>query len=280
MSWLHHEISQKVKIKSFVSAFERELKNGFSFAGESHNFWEMLYVEDGNVCVSADDRVFELSKNEIIFHKPMELHKFHISQDGYSKIFVMSFDLSGESVHSLEGLSICLSHHQKDLLFNVISLLKETHKKNRSGYISYIEALKTQPLFSQQLACTTELFLLSVIDSSAEVATSNTPDAIIFKNAVLIMDSMIEDWISVPALAEKCSISVSYLKKIFTKYAGMGIHKYFLKMKIIRASILLKDGKTVTEVANMLNFSSQNYFSMVFKRETGFSPLSFKNEKI
>lgn len=276
MNWVHYEVSDKIKINSFVSAFEMELNNGFSFTGESHNFWEMMYVSEGNVCVSSDDCIFELSENEIIFHKPMELHKFHIANGSHAKILVMSFDLCGECVSSLENLSIRLLAHQKDLLYNILSLLRKNSTKNPDVYLKYITALKTQPLFSQQLACTTELFLLSVIDSSSVVTMSNTPDAAVFKKSVHLMEAFIEDWISVPSIAKECNVSISYLKKIFNKYAGLGVHKYFLKMKIIRASALLKEGKSVTEVSDTLNFSSQNYFSIVFKRETGVSPLSYK----
>ena len=72
---------------------------------------------------------------------------------------------------------------------------------------------------------------------------------------------------------------VSYLKKIFSKYAGLGIHKYFLKSKITIACRLLRRGMSVCDVSEKLSFSSHNYFSTVFKRETGRLPSDFRKEK-
>lgn len=56
----------------------------------------------------------------------------------------------------------------------------------------------------------------------------------------------------------------------------MGIHKYYLNIKIQQAADLLKAGESVTVIADKLNFSSQNYFPIVFKREIGVSPTDYK----
>ena len=49
--------------------------------------------------------------------------------------------------------------------------------------------------------------------------------------------------------------------------------------KILYAKKLLAGGMGVTEVAEKMSFSSQNYFSVVFKRKVGVSPLQYKKEK-
>ena len=40
----------------------------------------------------------------------------------------------------------------------------------------------------------------------------------------------------------------------------------------------LKEGYSVGEVADMLSFSSSNYFSSAFKKETGMSPGAYKQK--
>ena len=61
-------------------------------------------------------------------------------------------------------------------------------------------------------------------------------------------------------------------KVLFEKYAGISIHKYFLKLKFKVATKLLKEGLSVSEVSEKLNFSSQSYFSVSYKREMRISP--------
>ena len=53
------------------SLFETHYNGRYVFPGETHNFWECLYVQKGEVCVSADERVYNLTDGEIIFHKPL-----------------------------------------------------------------------------------------------------------------------------------------------------------------------------------------------------------------
>ena len=279
MNWQHFDIKRNLCIESFVSAFEQEFEPGFVFKGESHNFWEMLYVEKGTVCISADEKVFNLEQNQIVFHKPMELHKFHIEEGNSATAFIMSFSLSGNFAARLEKRALTLAPHQKSFLENIIDFVRKFRPDCYDFGHGMLLNLNNSPATVHQLSCMTEIFLLSLVETQIPVSDiSDTTEIIIFKDCVKFMEESIYDWISVPELAEKCKVSVSYLKKIFSRYAGFGIHKYFLKTKINLASQLLKQGKTVGEVASILSFSSQNYFSMVFKRETGVSPLNFKNE--
>ena len=272
----HIEVNKKKEIKRFYSVFEQSLSENFLFQGETHNFWEFLCVEEGQICVSADDRVYHLTKGDIIFHKPMELHKFHVEKATPSKIFVMSFALSGTDVKKLKNVTVTLSEHQKNLLGQILSFLHSNDKeKTFSDYFKIVERLD----ISQALSCIAELFLLSFTNENvSSLTSSSSANAILFKKAVLFMDENINTWVSIDEISKYCNISSSYLKKIFVKYTGLGVHKYFLKLKIIRASTLLRDGMSVSKVSDELSFSSQNYFSLVFKRETGTSPLAYKKD--
>ena len=122
MIWPTYDNKRFISVVCFISAFEKHLDRNYVFSGEMHNFWEMLYVIKGNVCVSADERVYELKENDIIFHKPMELHKFHSSSE--SEIFVMSFKLNGELTSELCDRTQSLNENQKNNLMNLINLFK------------------------------------------------------------------------------------------------------------------------------------------------------------
>ena len=86
------------------------------------------------------------------------------------------------------------------------------------------------------------------------------------------MNDSISSGISVDELAERLNISTSSLKRLFDKYAGMSVHKYFTAIKINTATSLLSSGLSVGTVAERLGFSSSAYFSAVYKRETGKIP--------
>lgn len=278
MKWHYFKVDKKLYIENIITAFCIELNKGYEFSGEMHNFWEMFYVVDGNASVSADEKVYLLEKNQILFHKPMELHKFRINEN--AKIFVMSFTLSGENEKLFRNLTLKLSSEQREIIQSLIGILEKNQDENKDVHGKFLEGFKNNPLLLHQTVCILEYFLLTLSDSKNYFSISdNSFSAEIFKNSVLFMEEHVTDWVTLPQIASRLNISVSYLKKVFTKYTGMGVHKYFLKTKMVYACKMLKKGKSVNEISDTLNFSSPNYFSSVFKREIGISPISFRNKK-
>ena len=279
MIWTEFQTKRLISVDCFMSSFEKNLDSNFVFNGEMHDFWEMMYVEKGSVCVSGDERVYNLNENDIIFHKPMELHKFHANCE--SRIFVMSFSLSGELVDKLSCLTQTLSDIQKANLYNIIDTFKNHELDTHNIYYSFLGSFEKYPLLINQISCATEFFLLSICeDLSPLAAQSGSFDAEIFKSTVINMENRVTENISVNDFATMQNISTSYLKKIFIKYAGIGVHKYFLRTKITYACKLLKDGKSVFDVSDLLSFSSPNYFCMAFKREMGITPSQFRSQKL
>ena len=90
------------------------------------------------------------------------------------------------------------------------------------------------------------------------------------------MNDNINENLTIEQKADMCHISESYLKKIFTKYSGCGAAKYFLRLKISRACTMIVNGASVAKISDDLAFGNQQYFSTVFKRETGYSPTAYK----
>ena len=51
-------IIEQIHITSMHSLFKIHYECGFEFPGETHDFWECLYILDGELCVSADERIY------------------------------------------------------------------------------------------------------------------------------------------------------------------------------------------------------------------------------
>ena len=67
--WLAYTIREQIRITDMYSLFQAHFHRGYAFPGETHNFWECLYVMNGEACVSGNERVYNLSDGSIIFHK-------------------------------------------------------------------------------------------------------------------------------------------------------------------------------------------------------------------
>ena len=55
--------------------------------------------------------------------------------------------------------------------------------------------------------------------------------------------------------------------------SGMGPQAHLIERKLnLAANLLVKSGKSITEIAHQLNFSSSQHFATAFKRHYGISP--------
>lgn len=279
--WKPYYLETPIEIDSFFSAFIRSCPKEYFFQGESHDFWEMAYVIKGSVCMTAEDKVIELYENQLIFHKPMEFHSMRTNSTKTTELFIMSFNAKGDYISRFENSIFSLNHDAKHRIFKIIEKIKEVLKNPNDIFepTSALECLCKNELQFRLVANLTENFLisLSTVGANGTEFIKNT-ETMIYANALKIIDDNIYSKLTVSELAVKCNSSVSYLKKIFGKYNGLGIHEYILKNKISLAKQMLRDGFSVTEISDKLSFSSQNYFSTAFKREVGISPGSYKTD--
>jgi two-component system response regulator YesN len=74
--------------------------------------------------------------------------------------------------------------------------------------------------------------------------------------------------------------SKSYIKAQFKKKTGSSVIQHYISMKIDKAKKLLSQQKyTISEISDILGFSSVFYFSRQFKEYAGVSPSSFRENQ-
>lgn len=282
MVWLAYSVREQIRITDMYSLFEVHYKNGYAFPGESHNFWECLYVMEGAVCASGDERVYNLSRGSIIFHKPLELHKFIVNGTEGADLLIFSFAAEGPLTSYLAEKVFQLSEFQQGIIDSMLTFVRARTESAKAQALPAqnasfcLEPFLTSPTYSQMLVTFLQQLMLSLAETGAVSSASSAPDAVIFRRAISYLNSNVHAQPSVPEIARYCSVSEASIKRIFDKYAGMGIHKYLLKLKIKAAAELLQSGESVSSVSEQLGFNSQSYFSRAFRRETGLMPSSLK----
>jgi len=85
--------------------------------------------------------------------------------------------------------------------------------------------------------------------------------------------------ISIADMALKMHVHPSHLMRSFKKEKGMTISHFRNQRRIREAKQLLKySNLSMTEIAFIIGFTSPQYFSRVFKREEGMTPIDFKRK--
>ena len=110
-----------------------------------------------------------------------------------------------------------------------------------------------------------------------EMSFSNADETFLLKFNTLITENMSNPDLDVAFLAANMCISRSLLYNKIKAITGVGIVDYVNKLRIDKAVILLTTSSmNITEISEMVGFSSQKYFSKVFKSIKGEIPSAFR----
>ncbi len=279
---VEHSVENELTVPAFAAAFESRIGSDFFFAGEAHDPWELVYVISGSINVTADTKVFHLTEGDIIFHKPREFHSLAPASNSSAHVFIMSFTLCGRLAKKLENCVVKLNPSQQDIMSLLITSFRTDDSSNELTRLpDYFGHWLLNPIAAQIAKNYAEILFLDIIQSSNKPKpVYNTRSAEVYHNIISIMTERIYEWITIEEIAKYCNFSTAYIKKIFAQYSECGIHSYFLKMKLQKAVLLMRNGKSVQQTSNLLSFSNTNYFSVVFKREFGMSPRNYMKQYI
>jgi YesN/AraC family two-component response regulator len=82
-------------------------------------------------------------------------------------------------------------------------------------------------------------------------------------------------------LVEKLALSYQQLSKLFSKHESITLEKYIILNKIERIKELINSNEySLSEIAYMMDYSSVQYLSNQFKKETGMSVSDYKKSDL
>lgn len=95
-------------------------------------------------------------------------------------------------------------------------------------------------------------------------------------NVCLYMCRQYAQTLPLKAYADYCGLSLSRFSHLFKSTIGITPLEYLTKIRITKAKdYLLATNLSVSEIAEALGFSNQNYFCRIFKKNTGLSPTQY-----
>ena len=108
----------------------------------------------------------------------------------------------------------------------------------------------------------------------------NSNENYLINKAMLYIETNLHRDISLKDIAENLEVSYGYISRLLNQSTSGGFVTQLKNRRIQRAKdLLLKTNKKIYEIAYETGFKSARYFSEVFKRETGFAPLDYRNNR-
>lgn len=289
MAYVQTYLKREIVIDSIITIHYFEYTKDFVFSGESHDFWEFLYVDKGTLSVTAGDKETLMNAGDIIFHKPNEFHAFESTGKTSLNLIACSFISYSPAIQFFANKSFTLTEKEKDLIAMIIKEARETFRTPM--HIPFVEQvlLKSEtPFASQQLIVTyIELFLIFCHrNHSAAIPSHNISKQVstgsyharetLLNQLISYMETHICEHLTVQSICNAFSISRSTLHSVFYEGKDCGPIEYFNDLKIEKAKELIRNGMmNFTEIAYFLSYSSLQYFSKRFKKSTGMSPLEY-----
>ena len=116
------------------------------------------------------------------------------------------------------------------------------------------------------------------IAESRYVSDITSPSFSLIRKGIEYLENDPHQTLSIDEVAALCNISGSYFRKIFYNYSGKTPSDFRIDRQIEHSKRLLETQLfTVSEISEKLGFSDVSYFSRLFKKRTGVSPLKYVN---
>lgn len=279
-------LKEDLTISNIITIHYFEYTSTYTFPGESHDFWEFLCVDKGEVEVMADNRPCTLTRGQIIFHKPNEFHSVKANGTTAPNLVVISFECDSPSMKEFEGLITTIGENERTLLAKIIHEAKQCILTPLDDpYTQQMERRPVSPFGSEQMIkLNLELLLLQMIrqihsgKSSAPAVKSvkKKNDALLYARVTSYLDEHIRERLSIEDICKANLVGRTQLQKLFRDENQCGVIDYFSHMKIELAKQMIRENReNFTQISEYLGYTTIHYFSRQFKKLTGMSPSEY-----
>ena len=267
MDYRAQPLDTVLQIEQLYTAFVGAYEPDFHFPGESHRMWEIDCILAGTASITSGTEVYSGTAGEVVIHPPGVFH--NVRNDGDCALRIMTFSFSGEGLLEAVPSGKFILNHQEQAL---TERLLEELERDREG--EHRDAAGLQILKSLL-----ELFCLTISRRKRETAApSRDRDARLFAEIVTFLQENVDAALTSYAICNACGVGETVVKELFRSLTGGGLMKYYNRLRTKRAAELIGEGLSMAEIAERMHFSSQNYFSAFFRKQTGIPPSRYRDQ--
>ena len=287
-NFIRQGLPSVIHIRKIITIFYMELSKDFRNPGEQHNFWEMVYIDKGEMLCTADKHQFTLKSGEVTFHRPNEFH--NLSGDGRTapNVSILTFECDSAAMKHFEGKILQLTAEEKRLLSLLITegLSCFRLEDPSNPLLQNLHTLPEAPFGGfQMIRNLLEIFLISLY-RHRECLTKTSRQSIQIdgvavnfeiKELLDVLQANIYGRLSVSDIAKAVGKSESTVKSVFRSFYSGGIMRYSNSLKIREAKKLIRENRhTLAQIAELLCYDSPQYFSKCFRDATNMSPSQYR----
>ena len=90
-NYIRQRIFNVIDIKDLIALEYLDFDGKYKDYEESHDFWELCYVEKGNITLVTEKENMPVTSGELALVSPNKKHSYHCDKVGDNKVFVICF---------------------------------------------------------------------------------------------------------------------------------------------------------------------------------------------
>ena len=234
----------------------------------SHTCSEMFFITGGNGAFLIREESFPVAINDLVIVEPGIPHT-ETSQNGRPMEYVV-LGLEGlETVASGDGSGCVLLHlFAEDAVSSCLRTLIQESREPRPGCDEICQRLLEVILLRLRRR---DDFALS---GAAPAVPGTSRECNLVRQYI---DNHFKENLTLDQLAGLVHINKYYLSHAFRKEFGTSPISYLISRRIRESRFLLAEtDHTLSQIAQILGFSSLSYFSQSFRRLEGMSPMEYR----
>lgn len=239
-------------------------KNKSDFlAMHAHDFYELIFLLDGDASYVVEGRKYKLQKNDLIFTRPLTYHYIEMHSNAVYVRYLIAF-------RSFEIGETLLSSIPKDL--EVIHCSEHSIIRQNFERLNYYgQKLEREEFFDLFPALIKEI-LYNVRLSTQDVVHIPAEISPILSSALQYINENLFSINSMEELAQDLFLSLPYLFKIFKQQLKISPKKYVNLKRLQYAKQMLASGKKPYEIYAECGFNSYVGFYKQFLKQFGYPP--------
>ena len=289
MAFAMQPIQREIEIKGFHSIYYFEFGKNFSHPPEKHDFWEMVYVDSGEINAVTNGLGRTLRQGQVIFHRPMEVHAHVSNLIDPNNMLVVSFTSNSPAMEFFDKKIFTLGKTEKTLLTLFlkearVALGKITDDYHDTAPLDFSSAPRGS---FQLLECYLTEFLLVLLrggdESGSTILRSENSRALgqssLTELIVAYLEENVNGALTLSDICTRFFIGKTQLCRLFDDHVGKSPMENCSNLKIKEAKKLLRQGDlSVSRIADLLSYSSIHNFSRSFKKTVGISPTDYRKK--
>ncbi|WP_041669234.1 AraC family transcriptional regulator [Acetobacterium woodii] len=238
---------------------------------------ELILITGGKGKITIGEKKYPLKEGMLFYICPDIPHSFRSDKENRMCFRSVHFSFAEVTVgnghwkikNDEDRLQLSTGRDVKDdyLIQDLFNKLVESWFSKPPGYEFITKTLLQQ-------------LLIAIIQNNRK-HHQNQATSLKIEKIITYMHQNIEKKLTLTELSKMVELSATYLSRTFKETTGYSVIAFFNKVKIDKAKELMSEGnKKVKEVAEVLGFTDEFYFSRVFKKNEGISPTDFYSKNV